>query len=123
MKRFAQLLVASALFAQNPGIQRTIVTRADVSAPGREAVVTRVELAAGATSGRHTHPGEEISYVIDGEVEITIDGQAPYTRKAGEGFVIPAGAIHNARALGSAPVHLAAVYLIEKGKPIATPAK
>ena len=110
-----------ALFGQSPGIQRTIVIRADVSPPGREAIVARVELPAGATSGRHTHPGEEISYVIEGEIEVTLDGLAPCTRKAGEAFIIPAGAVHNARAIGSHPVVLSGVYVIEKGKPLATP--
>jgi quercetin dioxygenase-like cupin family protein len=120
MKKFVLLLGAAMLLAQTAPVTRTVVTRADVSAPGREAVVTRVDLAPNAQSGRHTHPGEEISYVLDGEIELTVDGQPPYVRKAGEGFIIPNGAIHNARAMNGA-VHLSTVYLIEKGKPLATP--
>jgi quercetin dioxygenase-like cupin family protein len=115
-------LAALALSAQNPGIQRTIVKRQDVSAPGREAVIARVEIASGASAGRHTHPGEEISYVIEGEGEVLIEGQPPLKIKAGDGFVVPAGAKHDAHNTGSTPVRLAAVYLIEKGKPLATPA-
>ena len=57
---------AAALFAQASGLTRTMVGKADVSVPGREAVVARVELASGAKAGRHTHPGDEISYVTDG---------------------------------------------------------
>jgi len=116
------LLVALGLSAQNPAIKRTVVERKDISVPGREAVVARVELAPGGMAGRHTHPGEEISYVIEGEVEILVDGQPPRTVKAGEAFVIPAGAVHNAHNKGSVPVRFAAVYVIEKGKPLATPA-
>jgi quercetin dioxygenase-like cupin family protein len=120
------ILLASAssvmLFSQNPGIQRTVVHKADVSVPGREAVIARVEVAPGASAGRHTHPGDEISYVVEGEGEIIIDGQPPRKVKAGEGFVIPAGSIHDARNGGTVPLKLVGVYVVEKGKPLATPA-
>ena len=115
-------LSAVALLAQNPGIQRTIVHKADVSVPGREAVIARVEIAPNAHAGRHTHPGEEISYVIEGEAEISVEGQQPRKVKAGDGFVIPAGAKHDARNTGAVPLKLAAIYVVEKGKPLATPA-
>jgi quercetin dioxygenase-like cupin family protein len=109
-------------FAQNSGVQRTIITRADVSVPGKEAVITHVTLAAGGTSGRHTHPGEEITYVLAGQAEILIDGREPLKVKAGEGFIVPNGAKHEARNTGTQPLELAAVYLVEKGQAIATPA-
>ena len=109
-----------ALFSQNPGIQRTVVHKADVSVPGREAVIARVEIAPGASAGRHTHPGDEISYVVEGEGEILIQGQPARKVKAGDGFVIPAGAIHDARNIGTVPVKLVGVYVVEKGKPLAT---
>ena len=110
------------LLSQNPGIQRTVVHRSDVSVPGREAVVARVELAPAAKAGRHTHPGDEISYILEGEGEILIDGQAPRKVKAGDGFVIPAGAKHDAHNTGTQPLKLVGVYIVEKGKPLATPA-
>lgn len=110
------------LLAQNPGVQRTVVQKKDISVPGREAVIARIEIAPGASAGRHTHPGEEISYVMEGEGEILIEGQAPLKVKAGEGFVVPAGAKHDAHNTGTQPLKLAAVYVVEKGKPLATPA-
>jgi len=119
---FGMLLAQAVLFAQSAGIQRTVVTRADISAPGREGVVVHVEIAPGASTGRHTHPGEEISYVTDGEVELEVDGQAARKLKAGDGFIVPAGAIHNARNSGTQPLKLAVVYVVEKGKPMVTPA-
>jgi quercetin dioxygenase-like cupin family protein len=115
-------LVATALLAQTPGLQRTVVQRADVSVPGREAVIVRVELAPGAKTGRHTHPGEEISYIMEGEGELLIEGQPMRTFKTGDGFVVPAGLKHEAHNTGTQPLKLAAVYLVEKGKPLATPA-
>jgi quercetin dioxygenase-like cupin family protein len=113
---------AGTLLAQASGLTRTVVGRADVSVPGREAVVARVEVAPGAKAGRHTHPGDEISYVMEGEATLLIDGQAPRQVKAGESFVIPAGVIHDAHNNTAAPVRLVGVYVVEKGKPLATPA-
>jgi quercetin dioxygenase-like cupin family protein len=113
---------AGALFAQASGLSRTLVGKADVSVPGREAVVARVEVAPGAKAGRHTHPGDEISYVMEGEATLLIDGQPPRKVKAGESFVIPAGIVHDAHNDGSAPIKLVGVYVVEKGKPLATPA-
>ena len=115
-------VIGVALWAQNPGIQRTVVTRGDTTVPGREAIIARVELAPGASAGRHTHPGEEISYVSEGEGEILMEGRAPLKVKAGDGFVVPGGTKHDARNTGAQPLKLVAVYVVEKGKPLATPA-
>jgi len=114
-------VTAVVLFSQNPGIQRTIVHKEDVSVAGREAVIARVDIAPQAGAGRHTHPGDEISYVLEGQGEILIEGRAPLKIKAGDGFVIPGGARHDARNTGSVPLKLVATYVLEKGKPLATP--
>jgi quercetin dioxygenase-like cupin family protein len=108
--------------AQAPGLQRTIVQRADVSVPGRETVIARVEIAPGASAGFHTHPGEEMAYVMEGEAELSVEGQPTRTVKVGDGFVVPAGVRHNARNTGTQTFKVVSVYLIEKGKPLATPA-
>ena len=118
----ALTVAAGTLLAQASGLTRTLVGRADVSVPGREAVVARVEVAPGAKAGRHTHPGDEISYVMEGEATLLIDGQAPRQVKAGESFVIPAGTVHDAHNNGTSPIKLVGVYVVEKGKPLATPA-
>lgn len=114
------LLASAAAIAQ---VKRTPVLTADVSVPGREAVMVRGEIDPGASAPRHTHPGDEISYVMEGEVELLIDGEAPRTVRAGEGFVIPAGKVHGARNAGAAPLRFVGVYVVDKGKPLATPAK
>ena len=118
----AALAVAGGLFAQAGGLTRTLVGRADVSIPGKEAVVAKVEVAPGARAGRHTHPGDEISYVAEGQIELLVDGQAPRVVKAGESFVVPAGTVHDAHNATDAPTRLIGVYVVEKGKPLATPA-
>lgn len=118
----ACLAGAGGLLAQPSGLARTLVGKADVSVPGREAVVARVEVAPGGRAGRHTHPGDEISYVLEGETELLVDGQPPRTVKAGESFVIPAGTVHDAHNPGTTPARLVGVFVVEKGKPLASPA-
>src|SRR6185295_7890167 len=88
------------LWAQNPGIKRTIVYTGDVSVPGREAKIASVEIAPGANAGHHTHPGDEITYVMEGQGELLIDGQPPLKFKGGDGFVVKAGLQHDARNTG-----------------------
>lgn len=119
---FALAGTATVLFAQANGLKRTLLLKADVTFPGREAVVARVEVAPGARAGRHTHAGDEISYVLEGEAQLLIDGQPPRTVKAGESFLIPAGVVHDAHNTSDAPIKLVGVYVVEKGKPLATPA-
>jgi quercetin dioxygenase-like cupin family protein len=113
---------AAAAAPSSGALKRELVGRADVSVPGREAVVARVEVAPGGKAGRHTHPGDEISYIIEGETLLLIDGQPPRRVKAGESFVIPAGVVHDAHNDTSKPVKLVGVYVVEKGKPLASPA-
>ncbi len=116
------LLAAGALFAQAPGVIRTVVERADISVPGREAVIVKVEFPVGATTGRHTHFGEEISYVIEGEGELMIEGQPMKKLAPGVGFIVPNGAKHEAHNTGTGVMKIVAVFPVEKGKPLTTPA-
>ncbi|WP_245844835.1 cupin domain-containing protein [Noviherbaspirillum humi] len=117
------MVASTAALAQAAGIKREMVKKADVSVPNHEAVVARVEVAPGVLAGRHTHPGDEISYVTEGEGEVLIDGEPPLKIKAGDAFVIPAGKIHDAKSTGSTPLKLVGTYIVEKGQPLATPAK
>lgn len=119
----AALALCAVAAAQVSGIRRTSLVKADVSVPGREAVVVRAELDPGSMAGRHTHPGDEISYVLEGESELLVDGEAPRTVRAGEAIVIPAGKVHDARNTGTGVLRLVGVYVVEKGKPLASPAR
>jgi quercetin dioxygenase-like cupin family protein len=115
------VFVAVAASAQAPGFKRTEVQRSDLSVSGREVVQAVAEFAPGAQVGRHTHPGEEVGYVLAGPLVVEIDGVAAKTLKTGEGFVVPAGRVHNARNSGTDTARALATYIVEKGKPIATP--
>ena len=120
------VIVASGLLlpiarAQQAGITRLDLQRHDLSAPGREVVQTIVELDPGVTSSRHTHPGEEIVYVLEGApLEYHVEGQPAVTLKPGDVLFIPAGTIHAARNVGSRKGAELATYIVEKGKPLLT---
>jgi quercetin dioxygenase-like cupin family protein len=121
----AVLIVGSDLalhmaLSQQPGIKRTDLQRHDLSVPGREVVQVRVELAPGVSFPKHTHPGEEIIYVLEGTWEYTVKGKPPVTLKAGEVLFIPAGTIHAAKNVGSGNGAELATYVVEKGKPLLT---
>jgi quercetin dioxygenase-like cupin family protein len=124
----AVLIVASGLAlqvvrAQQPGIKRTDLQRHDLSVPGREVVQVRVELAPGVAFPKHTHPGEEIIYVLEGTWEYTVEGKPPVTLKAGDVLFIPAGTIHAAKNVGRVNGAELATYIVEKGKPLVVVAK
>ena len=120
---FTVIAGAAAVVAQQSGFKRTVLQQVDLSVPGREAVTALAELQPGAAAGRHTHPGEEVGYVIEGTVLVEIEGKAAMTLTSGTAFLIPAGAVHNATNKGSGAARILATYIIEKGKPVATPAK
>ncbi|SFH91483.1 cupin domain-containing protein [Bradyrhizobium sp. cf659] len=121
-------LLAANLFtlpaaAQPAGVTRTDLQRHDLSAPGREAVQVRVDLAPGVAFGRHTHPGEEIIYVLAGAIEYAVDGKPPVTLKAGDVLFIPAGTVHAAKNVGNETASELATYIVAKDKPLLTLAK
>ena len=106
--------------AQPAGVTRTDLQRHDLSAPGREAVQVCVDLAPGVAFGRHTHPGEEIIYVLTGAIEYNVEGKPPVTLKAGDVLFIPAGTIHAAKNVGNETASELATYIVEKDKPLLT---
>ena len=109
--------------AQQPGITRTDLQRHDLSVPGREVVQVRVDFAPGAAFPRHSHPGEEIVYAIEGTMEYQLGDNPPATLKPGEVLFIPAGTIHAVKNIGKRNAAELATYIVEKGKPLLVPAK
>ena len=114
-------LVVGVTLAQQAGINRIDLQRHDLSIPGREVVQTIVELQPGVTSSTHTHPGEEIVYVLEGApLEYQVEGKPPVTLKPGQVLFIPAGAAHSAKNVGNQKGAELATYIVEKGKPLLT---
>jgi len=125
MMTLAVLIVASGLtlyeaLAQQPAVRRIDLQRHDLSIPGRETVQAIVEIAPGQIAPRHTHPGEEIIYVLEGLLEYTVEGKPPVTLKAGDVLFIPYGTIHSAKNVGPGRGAELATYVVEKGKPLLT---
>jgi len=123
----AVLIVGSALAPHvaltQEGIKRTDLRRPDLSVPGREVIQVRVDFAPGVAFPPHSHPGEEIAYVIEGLLEYQLDGQPPVTLKAGDVLFIPAGKIHAAKNAGSGNAAELATYIVEKGNALIMPSQ
>jgi len=111
---------AGVAIAQQPGIKRTPLQKLDFPA-GYHTVTAIAEIPAGGAAGRHTHPDMETGYVLEGELELVIDGKPPMKIKAGESYQIPEGAVHDAKA-GDKPFKVLGVYVVKGGEPLAKPA-
>lgn len=114
-------IIPGSALAQQAGIKRTELQRHNLSTPGQEAVQVRIDFAPGAAFGKHTHPGEEIIYVLEGLLEYQVEGKPPVTLKAGDVLFIPAGTAHAARNNSSADAKELATYVVKKGEPIVMP--
>jgi quercetin dioxygenase-like cupin family protein len=111
--------VLNVTLAQQSGTKRTDLQRHDLSAPGREVIQVRVDFAPGYVAPMHTHPGEEIIYVIEGTLEYEIAGKKSKV-KAGDVLFVPAETPHTATNIGSDNGAELATYIVEKGKPLIT---
>jgi quercetin dioxygenase-like cupin family protein len=126
MKRWllaVALLASVGLYAQQAGFTRKMLQDQNLSVSDRHAVQVVAEFTPGASAGKHTHPGEELGYVLEGTLELQVAGEPPRTLKAGEAFFVPAGVVHDGKNVGSGPAKVLATYVVEKGKPVASPAK
>jgi quercetin dioxygenase-like cupin family protein len=129
MRKFLCGVAAIALWsaglaaAQQAGFARIALQTQDVCTPGKIAVQARGEFDPGFATGRHTHPGEELTYILEGQIELRIDGQPPRVVKAGETFFVPAGLVHEGINTGGGKAKVLATYIVERGQPLAPPAK
>jgi quercetin dioxygenase-like cupin family protein len=113
--------MATGAESQTPGLKRTLIKQTDGPMDGYVTVEMKVEIEPGAAVARHTHPGIESSYVVEGSVELSVDGEGTRALAAGDGFQVSPGVPHSAKN-GAAKTVLAGTYVVEKGKPLASPA-
>ena len=125
---FAAALISTPALAQQPPaplasapIKRIPLQKLDVPGTNMEAITGIAEIAPNVNIGRHSHFGVESGYVLEGEFTMLVDGQPPRPMKAGDSYSIPAGVVHDVRSNTS--VRVIATYVVEKGKPLATPAQ
>ncbi|HEX3766034.1 MAG TPA: cupin domain-containing protein [Kofleriaceae bacterium] len=105
------------------GFKRTELQRHDLSQANHETVQARGDFEPGAVVPKHTHPGEEVGFIVQGELTVDVAGKPTQTLKAGDVFFIPAGTVHAAKNLSNAPTVVISTYIVEKGKPLAAMVK
>jgi len=104
------------------GVTRKILSKTDGPAAGYETLLVEATIEAGVTVGRHTHPGIESAFVLEGGFELPVQGQETRMLKAGDGFQIPPETPHAGGKPGTAKTRVLITYVVQKGKPLATPA-
>ena len=118
----AQAQQLPAATQQTQTIKRTPLQKFDVPGTNYETVIGMAEIVPNVSIGRHTHPGPESGFMLQGEMTLMVEGQPPVVVKAGESYKVPPGAVHDAKT-GPAGAKVIATYVVEKGKPLASPAK
>ena len=104
------------------GLTRKILSQTDGPMPGYTTIIAQVDIEPGATVGRHTHPGIELGYVVAGELNLPIQGQPTRAFKPGDGFQVPPETPHAGAPNGPQKTTVVSTYVVEKGKPLASPA-
>jgi quercetin dioxygenase-like cupin family protein len=116
------LVAAGALsFVAQAGFSRVVLQDQPLSVAGRHAVTARADFGPGAAAGRHAHPGEELGYILEGTVELSVQGRPTVTLKPGDVFYIPSGVPHDGRNPGATKAALLSTFVAEQGKPLSTP--
>jgi len=100
-----------------PGVSLKVLLRSDGPLPGYETVILELEIEAGTTVGRHTHPGIESTYVIEGAAELLVDGQPARMLKPGDAFQIPPNLPHSVN-IGEYKAKACSTLIVEKEKPL-----
>jgi quercetin dioxygenase-like cupin family protein len=109
--------------AEDQPLQRTDLLQNDIDVAGHEVVQVRVDFAPGVLAAKHSHPGEEVAYVIEGSIEYQLDGKRPVTLQTGQSLFIPSGVAHSAKNLGNGKASELATYIVRKGEALVVPAR
>jgi len=119
---FAQAQPLPSVAQQTQTIKRTPLQKFEVPGTNFDTVIGIAEIAPNVSIGRHTHPGPESGFLLDGEFTLLVDGELPQPLKAGQSYKVPSGATHDAKT-GAQGAKVIATYVVERGKPIASPAQ
>jgi quercetin dioxygenase-like cupin family protein len=101
-------------------IKRTILQRFDVPGSNYETVIAFVEIAPNGVIGKHTHFGIDSGVLQAGELFLTAEGRSEQAVKPGDSWQIPPNTVHWGKA-GPNGAKIVNTYVVEKGKPLATP--
>ena len=118
----ALLLISMVASASADEPKRIVLKRADLSGTNMEIIVSTLEIPPGNTIAKHTHPGEEAVYVLEGATLQFPDGRE-VTRPAGEAGVNIRDVPHAGyKVVGDKTLKLLTVHIVDKGKPMTVPA-
>src|SRR5215471_7943977 len=117
------VMVTAPAVAQQPTVQRKVLLTQDLAIPGYQTVIASVEIPAGGREGKHSHPGAVVGYVTEGALTLDYEGKPTTTYKAGDAFFIESGKIHEGINNGSSAIKVIATFVVEKGKPLTSPAQ
>ena len=115
-------LAQGAAPATTPGVSRKILAQMDGPAPGYVTILAEAEIEGGVTIARHKHPGIESGYIVEGGLDLPVEGQPTRSLKPGDGFQVPAETPHAGGKNGDKKTRVLITYVVEKGKPLASPA-
>jgi quercetin dioxygenase-like cupin family protein len=116
----ATLLVSTQAYAQANAVHRAPLQE-QAYPSGYHSVTVKTTVDPGGTVLPHTHPGIEMSYILEGQGVLKVQGQPDRTLSAGDSFAIPAAAIHSLTNTGNGAITIITTYVLEKDKPLATP--
>ena len=119
----AILAMIAVCVAARPAAKWTELQRHEIPGTALDGVTSVIEIPPGVTSPRHSHPGEDFGYIIEGTIVLQVDGKPPQTLKAGDVFFTERGRIHNARNIGTTTARAVDTYVVDRGKPGITPAQ
>jgi quercetin dioxygenase-like cupin family protein len=88
----------------------------------KEVSMVLVEFPPGSTTGRHTHPGDEYAFILQGTFELSVEGRETRRLSTGDVFHTPRGLVHENRNVGDTPARVVLTLVVDKGKPFVTPA-
>jgi quercetin dioxygenase-like cupin family protein len=104
------------------GLERKVLLQQDLAIPGYETLLAEVTIAVGGREGRHSHSGTLVGNILEGELTLELEGQPTKILKAGDSVLIEPGQVHEGINTGNVPIKALVTFIVEKGKPLTTPA-
>ena len=101
-------------------INRNVLHRADIPGTNLQVILAATEISKDAPAESHIHDNIVLVHVLEGEYWVQLKDQPRQILHAGESITVPGNTVHQDGANGH-DVKLTAVYIVEKGKPLATP--
>ena len=117
----ATLGAASHLLGQTPTVQRKVLLQQDFQMPGYQVLLVEATIPVGGREGKHTHPGTMVGYLLEGAMDLEIEGKPTQTLKAGDSVMVESSKLHEGINRGRVPTKALVTFIVEKGKPLSTP--